>query len=210
MFIKDPELIEKKSFEIIKSGLLKSHGDGELQIILRAIHATGDFDYENLLVFKNNPVEAARGAFDKGCRVFADTRMAYSGINKRFLDEMGGKIFCFIDEEETRVIAEKKRITRSMASVERALMEGADVFVIGNAPTALFYLCSLIERERVLPSLVIGVPVGFVGARESKEYLRTMNVASISTRGSKGGSNVAAAIFNALMYSYRPEVKRWR
>ncbi|MGB9812707.1 MAG: precorrin-8X methylmutase [Thermovenabulum sp.] len=207
MFLKNPDEIEKKSFEIIKSKIENVYSNEELKIVLRVIHATGDFEYEKLLRFKNNPVEVGLSALKKGCSIFTDTRMAYAGINKKILQELNCNINCFIDDEEIFDKAKRENITRAMASVEMAVEKNIDIFVIGNAPTALFSLCQHIKEGKIVPSLVIGVPVGFVGACESKELLRKLKVPSISTEGTKGGSNVAAAIFNALLYM---AVGKWK
>lgn len=201
MYIKDPMAIEVKSMEIIAAGMAPhSFGEQELNVIKRTIHTTGDFDYQNIVHISDAAIEAGISAINSGCRIVTDTMMAYSGINKRSLEAAGCKIDCFIGHEDIFRIAKEKQITRSMAAMDHAAKEGVDIFVIGNAPTALYRIGELIRENKVAPKLIIGVPVGFVGAAESKEYIRGFEVPSITTVGTKGGSNVAAAILNALIY----------
>ncbi len=126
--------------------------------------------------------------------------MAYMGINKRALSKTQCELKCFIDDERAYTLSKNLNTTRSSIAIDLAVKEGIDMFVIGNAPTALFRLLELVEEGKVNPKFIVGVPVGFVGAEESKEYLREFNIPSISTVGTKGGSNVAASIINALLY----------
>lgn len=201
MYIKDPMAIETKSMEIISEGMTPhSFTEQELSIVKRTIHTTGDFDYQNIVSISEDAIEAGIAAIKSGCRIVTDTMMAYSGINKRSLEKAGCKIDCFISHEEIFRIAKEEQITRSMAAMDYAAKEGVDIFVIGNAPTALYRIGELIKEKKVAPKLIIGVPVGFVGAAESKEYIREFEVPSITTVGTKGGSNVAAAILNAIIY----------
>ncbi|HWQ30629.1 MAG TPA: precorrin-8X methylmutase [Negativicutes bacterium] len=201
MYIKDPLAIEEKSMEIIGRGMSsKDFDDQELKVVMRAIHTTGDFDYQNIIRISKGSIAAGIAAIKSGCRIVTDTRMAFSGINKRSLEEAGCNIDCYISEAEIFRLAKEKQITRSMAAMDHAAESGADIFVIGNAPTALFRLGELMQEGRVEPKLIVGVPVGFVGAAESKEYVRGFDIPSITTVGTKGGSNVAAAIMNALIY----------
>ena len=127
--------------------------------------------------------------------------MALSGINKIALSKLNGKAICYVNLEEVHKEAKEKQITRSMAAVEKACNDNVDIFVFGNAPTALFKLKELIKDGKAKPKLIIAVPVGFVGAAESKENLEELNVPYIRVKGRKGGSTVAAAIVNALMYN---------
>jgi len=201
MYIRDPKAIEEKSMEIIDSVMgANSFDEQELKVVKRAIHTTGDFDYQNIVSIKSGAIAAGISAIRSGCRIVTDTKMAFSGINKRSLEAAGCSINCYISEEEIFRIAKEKQITRSMAAMDYAAEAGADIFVIGNAPTALFRVGELIKEGRIAPRLIIGVPVGFVGAAESKEYIREFDTPSITTVGTKGGSNVAAAIMNALLY----------
>lgn len=201
MYIKNPEEIEAKSMEIIGREMsAKGFDEQELKIIMRTIHTTGDFDYQNIIAIKKDSINVGISAIKSGCRIVTDTRMAFSGINKRSLEASGCKIDCYISEEEIFRTAREKNMTRSMAAMDFAANSGVDIFVIGNAPTALFRIGELIDEGKAAPKLIIGVPVGFVGAAESKEYIRGFDIPSITTIGTKGGSNVAAAIMNALIY----------
>ena len=201
MYIKNPELIETKSFEIIDEGMTPHNfTDEELNVVKRTIHTTGDFDYQNIVIFKNNPIEIGIETIRSGCRIVTDTMMGFSGINKRALQKANCTMDNYVSHEEVFKIAKEKEITRSMAAVDFALSEGVDIFVVGNAPTALFRIGELIKEGKASPKLIIGVPVGFVGAKESKEYIREFNIPTITTKGTKGGSNVAASIVNALLY----------
>lgn len=201
MYIKDPTKIEDKSFDIIEAGMEKhSFTEEELKVVKRTIHTTGDFDYQNIVIFKNNAIEEGINAIKAGCRIVTDTKMAFSGINKIALNKAGCTLDTYIDNDKVRDIAKEAGITRSMAAIDMACENGVDIFVVGNAPTALFRIGELLEEGKISPKLIIGVPVGFVGAAESKEYARTLNIPTITTEGTKGGSNVAASIVNALLY----------
>jgi precorrin-8X/cobalt-precorrin-8 methylmutase len=201
MYIKDPMAIETKSMEIIREGLSShSYSEQELNVINRTIHTTGDFDYQNIVSISQGAIEAGIDAIKSGGRIVTDTMMAFSGINKRSLEKAGCKIDCYISHEDIFRLAKEKQVTRSMAAMDYAAAEGVDIFVIGNAPTALYRIGELIRENKVAPKLIIGVPVGFVGAAESKEYIRAFEVPTITTVGTKGGSNVAASILNAIIY----------
>lgn len=201
MYLNDPAMIEEKSVEIIEQAMVgMNFEENELAVVKRMIHTTGDFDYQRIVVFKNDPVNTGLKLLTQGCRIFTDTRMAWSGINKKALNKSGSELKCYIDDERVKELAQKKGTTRSYAAVDIASRDQVDIYVIGNAPTALFRIGELIKQGRVSPSLIIGVPVGFVGAAESKEFIRELDVPSITTEGPKGGSNVAAAVVNALLY----------
>lgn len=201
MYLNDPAMIEEKSMEIIEQAMVgMNFEENELAVVKRMIHTTGDFDYQRIVVFKNDPVNTGLKLLTQGCRIFTDTRMAWSGINKKALNKSGSELKCYIDDERVKELAQKKGTTRSYAAVDIASQDQVDIYVIGNAPTALFRIGELIKQGRVSPSLIIGVPVGFVGAAESKEFIRELDVPSITTEGPKGGSNVAAAVVNALLY----------
>jgi len=201
MYLKKPMEIENKSMEIIEVEL-GEHGMSpqELKVVERTIHTTGDFDYKNIVSIKSKAIEEGLKAIKGGCRIVTDTTMALSGINKPALEKLNCKVECFIGHPEIFKNAKLKGITRSMASMDHAACENVDIFVIGNAPTALYRIGELMKENKVFPKLIIGVPVGFVGAAESKEYIRAFDVPSITTIGTKGGSNVAASIVNALLY----------
>ncbi|PKK38824.1 Cobalt-precorrin-8x methylmutase [Clostridiaceae bacterium JG1575] len=202
-WIKNPQDIEQKSFEIIGE-LLGDRPLDPLQapIIKRVIHTTADFDYLEQLAFTEEAVPKALAALKQGARIVTDTTMALSGINKRALGQLGGEVRCYIADEEVARRAKETGQTRSFVAVDRALEE-ADrplIFVVGNAPTALLRLYERVRAGQAHPAFIVGVPVGFVNVVEAKELIRTLEVPSIVARGRKGGSNVAAAIINALLY----------
>lgn len=200
-----PEEIEKRSFEIIGEEL----GDVEFDalqepIIKRVIHTTADFDYLESLCFSENVVLKLQEAIRGGACIVTDTQMAKSGINKKELLKYGGEVFCFMSDEDVAQEAKRNQSTRAVASMDKAAALGKDlIFAIGNAPTALVRLYELIEEGRLSPKGIIGVPVGFVNVVEAKELIMQADVPYIVARGRKGGSNVAAAICNALLYGMR-------
>lgn len=199
-----PMEIERKSFEIITSELTIPLAAGTEDIVKRVIHATADFDYAENLVFSENAVKCARDAISGGCDIVTDTEMAKSGINKKILASFGGNVHCFVGNEAVAREAERRGVTRSKVAMEHAAgLEKPCIFVIGNAPTALMSLLDLAEAGKVSPALVVGAPVGFVHVVESKERLLASGLPYIVARGRKGGSNVAAAIVNALVYAIR-------
>lgn len=201
MYIKNPMEIENKSMDIIDEVMGDTNfSEEELIIAKRMIHTTGDFDYRKIIVFQNGFIEEAKGSISKGATIFTDTKMAYMGINKPALAKANCELKCFIDDERVFAMSKELKTTRSACAVDLAVAEGVDIFVIGNAPTALFRILELVKEGKINPKFVVGVPVGFVGAAESKEYLREFEIPSISTVGNKGGSNVAASIINALLY----------
>ena len=199
-YIKNPMEIENTSMKIIE-GEMGEHNftKEELSIIKRTIHTTADFEYKDLVEISKGAIEASKEIFKKPFIIYTDTNMALSGINKIALSN--GKAICYVNLEEVHKEAKEKQITRSMAAVEKACNDNVDIFVFGNAPTALFKLKELIKDGKAKPKLIIAVPVGFVGAAESKENLEELNVPYIRVKGRKGGSTVAAAIVNALMYN---------
>lgn len=201
-YIKVPHLIEEKSFEIITEELGDKTFPEEIgKIVKRIIHTTADFQYADITVISPGAIESAKEALRRGANIVTDTQMAKAGINKTKLGELGGEIHCYIGDADVAKKAKEKGITRAMVSMEKAIEDKKnEIFVIGNAPTALFELKRYIEEGKIRPALVVGVPVGFVGAAESKEEFESMNVPYIITRGRKGGSTVGAAIINALLY----------
>lgn len=202
-YIKDPQAIESKSFEIITE-LMGERSLDPLQapIIKRVIHTTADFDYLDQLVFSKDAVEKAHAAFKKGAVVVTDTTMALAGINKKALAKSGCQGVCFIGSEEVAALAKENKTTRSAVAVQYAFqhIHQPIIFVCGNAPTALIELHNYIQKGGRRPELVIGVPVGFVNVVESKELILSSDLPYIIAKGRKGGSNVAAAICNALLY----------
>lgn len=204
-----PADIEKRSFEMIGELLVQEYGNPMLDpkqepIIKRVIHTTADFSYVDTLFFSENVVDKALEVIHGGCTIITDTNMALAGINKRRLGLYGGEAYCFMADETVAAEAKARGITRAMVSMERAAKMADDgrklVFTIGNAPTALVHLYEMIENGQINPALVIGVPVGFVNVVQSKELIMQTEVPCIVARGRKGGSNVAAAIVNALIY----------
>ena len=173
----------------------------EEMIIKRAIHTTADFDYLNILKISDGAIKKISDAIRDSAIIYTDTTMIMSGINKRKLSSFGGEVACLVSDERTFKRAEKEGITRSMAAVELALEDKRKkIFVFGNAPTALYRLIELDPNGDNFEA-VIGVPVGFVGAAESKEELERTELDYIFSKGRKGGSNLAAAIINAFLYN---------
>lgn len=199
-----PEKIEEESFAIITRELGDRILDEKLApIVKRVIHTTADFDYVDNLYFSPDAVNVALEAINRGALIFTDTNMARSGINKTMLSQFGGEALCYIADEDVASSAKSRATTRAVAAVDKAasLMDARPlVFAVGNAPTALMRIVELQKKGKLSPSFVIGAPVGFVNVVESKEQLREAGIPSIIARGRKGGSNVAAAICNALLY----------
>jgi precorrin-8X/cobalt-precorrin-8 methylmutase len=197
-----PMDIEKRSFEIITELLGDRVLDPENELVIkRVIHTSADFDYADNLVFTPHAVQKGIEALKNGCHIVTDTQMAKAGINKTILGKLGGEVHCFMSDPDVAEEAKQRGVTRAVVSMERAAaLQQPCIFAIGNAPTALFSLCDLMEQGKVDPALIIGVPVGFVNVVESKEKVMEMPVPSIVAKGRKGGSNVAAAICNALLY----------
>lgn len=197
-----PEDIEKKSFEIITEILGDRVLDEEnAEVIKRVIHTSADFDYADNLYFSENVTKTFVEAIKNGAHIVTDTQMAKSGINKRLLAKHGGEVHCFISDEDVAEAAKKRGVTRAIISMEKACtLDKPVIFAIGNAPTALIKVKELIEEGKINPVGVIGVPVGFVNVITSKEGIIDSNIPCIVARGRKGGSNVAAAIVNALIY----------
>ena len=193
-YIKNPMEIENTSMKIIESEMGEHNfSKEELSIIKRTIHTTADFEYKDLVEISKDAIEASKEVFKRSFTIYTDTNMALSKLN--------GKAICYVNLDEVHKEAKEKGITRSMAAVEKACNDDVDIFVFGNAPTALFKLKELIKCKKANPKLIIAVPVGFVGAAESKENLDELNVPYIRVKGRKGGSTVAASIVNALMYN---------
>ena len=197
-----PMDIEKRSFEIITEELgEKKLIPGTELVVKRCIHTSADFDYADNLCFSPDVIEKALEAIRNGACIVTDTQMAKSGINKRALSRYGGEVYCFMSDEDVAELAKKNGTTRATASMDKAdSLDKKLIFAIGNAPTALVRLYELIEEGKLSPELVIGVPVGFVNVVQSKELIMEADVPYIVARGRKGGSNVAAAICNALLY----------
>ncbi len=201
-----PDEIEKKSFEIISREMQGIDIDKEkAPIIKRVIHTTADFEYVDNLVFSKNAVQNAIEALRNGVDIVTDTQMAMAGISKTTALKSKTEIHCFISDPEVARLAKERRVTRASICMERAAEIKKPVIVaVGNAPTALIRLDELIKAGKVKPILIIGVPVGFVNVVESKELIMKSGNEFIVAKGRKGGSNVAAAIVNALLYMAYP------
>lgn len=199
--LSNPKLIEDKSFEIISRLLpdLKLPY-AQKEVLKRVIHATTDLSYAQDLFFHPQAVKAGIKAIKEGRDVICDVSMVKAGINKKALRGFGGKVSCFINDRDVVKQASELKMARAILAMRKAagFMNGA-IVAIGNAPTALFELCDLVKKGKVKPALIIGVPVGFVGAVESKESLTGLRVPHITNSSTKGGSSVAAAITNALL-----------
>ena len=197
-----PMDIEKRSFEIITEILGQRQLDPENELVIkRAIHTTADFDYADNLVFSPHAVQRGIAALKDGCDIVTDTQMAKSGINKTILGKLGGQVHCFMSDADVAQEAKARGVTRAMVSMERAAtLNKPCIFAIGNAPTALISIRELIDAGKLNPALIVGVPVGFVNVVESKELILELDTPHIVARGRKGGSNVAAAICNAMLY----------
>lgn len=197
-----PMEIEKRSFAIITEELGDRKIDPEFApVVKRVIHTTADFDYYDNLAFSEHAVVKMMDAIRSGCDIVTDTTMALSGINKKMLSRFGGKVHCFIGDEDVAAQAKARGVTRSLVSMEKAAqLEKPLIFAVGNAPTALFSICDLYRAGKLKPQMVIGVPVGFVNVVEAKEEVIQTLPDYIVARGRKGGSNVAAAIVNAALY----------
>lgn len=199
-----PEEIEKKSFSMI-SGELKQRGitlkTEEAPITMRVIHTSADFDYADTMTYSAGAVKTAKDLLLNGADIVTDTNMALAGINKAALASLGGEAHCFMADAQVAALARERETTRAAVSMEKARNIGKTViFAIGNAPTALIRLCEMMEESDWRPAFVIGVPVGFVNVEAAKEMIMETDVSYIVNRGRKGGSNIAAAICNALLY----------
>lgn len=199
-----PEEIEARSMAIIESEMPRGTWEpGELAVVKRCIHTSADFDYAENLYFSDGAVKRVLELMSggSGFTIITDTNMAAAGVNKRALEKLGGTVRCFMAEPDVAAEAKKRGVTRAIVSMERAAeLPGPLIFAIGNAPTALIRLYELVESGNVKPELIIGVPVGFVNVVESKELICRTEVPCIVARRRKGGSNIAAAICNALLY----------
>ncbi len=197
-----PNEIEKRSMEIITQELNgRTWPEPQFSIVKRCIHTSADFDYADNLRFSENAAMLGVEALRRGAVIVTDTKMAWSGINKKKLAEYGGEAYCFMSDEDVAKEAQERGCTRAAICMERGAALGKEViFAVGNAPTALIRLYELIQEGKVNPALIIGAPVGFVNVVEAKELIMTAGVPYIVPRGRKGGSNIAATICNAMLY----------
>lgn len=201
-----PAEIEAESFRIIEAEFTAQTGrkktdysEGEFKVLQRVIHATGDFSLADSLVFQHEPIAAAIAAIRGGGNVITDVTMVASGVSGSILARFGGQVICRVAEQETAALAGKAGTTRADAAMQRSCGENIAAIAIGNAPTALVSALRLIEEGKMMPGVVIGVPVGFVNAAESKELLKHYRIPAITITGRRGGSPIAAAITNALL-----------
>ncbi len=200
-----PDEIERRSMEIIESeiGDTSHLSESEKIVVKRVIHTTADFEYLHNLKFSENAVEIIKNTFKNQAVIVTDTQMALSGINKQALKKLGCEIYCFMSDKDVAEQSKLKGTTRAAVSMEKAaelLKNKSIIFVIGNAPTALIKICELIEKEQLNPAAIIGTPVGFVNVIQSKRLVMQTDVPYIIADGRKGGSNVAAAVCNAILY----------
>ena len=197
-----PNEIEKRSMEIITQELNgRTWPEPQFSIVKRCIHTSADFDYADNLCFSENAAMLGVEALRRGAVIVTDTKMAWSGINKKKLAEYGGEAYCFMSDEDVAKEAQERGCTRAAICMERGAALGKEViFAVGNAPTALIRLYELIQEGKVDPALIIGAPVGFVNVVEAKELIMTAGVPYIVPKGRKGGSNIAATICNAMLY----------
>lgn len=172
-------------------------------MVKRCIHTAADFDYAENLYFSDGAVELAVNLMKSGngFTIVTDTNMALAGVNKAALKQLNGTVRCFMADPDVAAEAKKRGVTRAIVSMERAAkLDGPVIFAIGNAPTALIRLYEMMQKDEIHPDFIIGTPVGFVNVVESKEFICQSDVPCIVARGRKGGSNIAAAVCNALMY----------
>lgn len=200
-----PEEIEAESFRIIDAEV-GAHlwSSAEWPVVRRVIHTSADFDYARSMVFSADAVAKGIEALRRGRGIVTDTNMALAGIGKARRERFGIRAACFVADPDVAMAAYGEGVTRSILAMRKGAADpGNGIFVMGNAPTALFELLRLMREENLRPDLIVGLPVGFVGAAESKERLifeaSEMKTPFITSRGRKGGSNVAAAVVNALL-----------
>lgn len=202
LVLSNPKSIEQKSMEIIEESLpgLAKLPHGEREIVKRIVHTTGDVSIAGLVTIHPQAVEAGLEAIRNGRTIATDINMLKVGINPGRLRSFGIDVVCYISDPDVAREAKERRLTRAMVAMERAAREAkGGIVAIGNAPTALFTLCRMIQKGEAAPALVVGTPVGFVGACESKETLSEMSIPYITIPGTRGGSAIAVAAVNALL-----------
>jgi len=196
-----PEEIEALSFAIIdREAGAHDFPPNQWNIVRRMIHTSADFEYMKTVRFHPRAIDAGLSAIVSGKTIVTDTEMARSGIRKKDAARFGSQVICLMGEETVRDLAKKSGQTRARAAVDAAvpLMKNG-IYVIGNAPTALLRLMELMKDKMAEPALIVGLPVGFVNAAESKAELIKTDIPFISNTGRKGGSNIAASVINALL-----------
>jgi precorrin-8X/cobalt-precorrin-8 methylmutase len=202
--------IEKRSMEMIEQEV-GEHSYNELEwiIVRRVIHATADFDFakQNAIIFHKDAIKSALQAIKNKCAIVGDSDIVLAGLNKKSLQDYGIRAVCYISDPAIADEAKKMNKTRAEVSMRKAVKDiNNGIVAIGNAPTALYEIIKMVRENAVKPALIIGIPVGFVSAVESKEELLTVNLPYITNRGRKGGSTVAASIINALFNIYRDKI----
>jgi len=206
-YVKNPKAIEDKSMEIIYD-YVKDLGltDDEVRVVSRTVHASGDVEYAQLVKMSPDAVQKGIEALDNGADIYTDVEMVRTGISKPALKIRGNEVHCLIKDENVAKMAKELGVTRSIAAMRTFGKQLDQIVAIGNAPTALYEVLRLALEEGIKPALIIGIPVGFVGAAESKDYLMEVSpVPYITVKGNKGGSPIAASVCNALLYT---DVKR--
>lgn len=202
--------IEKLSFKIIDAEI-GSHGYNELEwpIVRRVIHATADFDFarKGRIIFHNNPIDSAFNAIKNKCNIVTDVDMVLSALNRKSISDLGLKSACYISD---KTLSDKARLYNKTRS-EMAMRYAADeinggIVAIGNAPTSLYEIINMVRENVTKPALIVGIPVGFVSASESKDELRKIDIPFISNIGRKGGSPAASSIVNAIMLLYKSKL----
>lgn len=208
--ITNPNAIESESMQIIGKELSHLALPHELApVIKRVVHTTADFEYAHLFEAHPQALENCHQALKNGSKIYTDTSMIIAGLGKAALNEFNCTAHCFVHDSDVVQRAKETQLTRSIIGIEKAATDPAfSIYIIGNAPTALVRLCELYKEGKVNPSIVIGVPVGFVGAAESKEMLKESGMPFMTVRGRKGGSTVGVAILNAILYQLRNELHK--
>ena len=198
----NPHKIEEKSMKIIDDKIGKLNcTNQQAKTIKRVIHATAQLDMGDLVRFSFDAVNKAKNLIENGADIITDVNMLKAGINERKLKKYGGQVKCFIADEDIRKKSENTGLTRSIISMRKAAkLDNKKIFAIGNAPTALFELLRLKEEENMNIDFIVGTPVGFVGAKESKDMLMKTDIPYISLEGKRGGSSIAASIVNSIIY----------
>ena len=203
-----PNEIEKRSFAIITEELQErglSVPEREAPVTKRVIHTSADFEYAETMTYSENAIDIMQDLIRQGAHIVTDTNMAKSGISKTTLAKFGGEVHCFIADPDVAAAAKERGITRAAVCMEKAAKMSQDtgkpiIFAIGNAPTALIRLREMYDEGSFKPAFIVGVPVGFVNVVAAKELIIGTDIPYIIDRGRKGGSNIAAAICNAVMY----------
>ncbi len=196
--------IVDKSMKLIRKAIesdLAEIPNDQVPIVERVVHTTADPEFAKLLVISGDAVKAGVAAIKSGAKVITDVKMVKAGINEARLKKFGGKVTTYLNDERTMELAKSGSLTRSAAAMRLAINDGLDggIVLIGNAPTAAFELAEQIRKKTVKPALIVAVPVGYVGAAESKEAVAKLPIPYIITKGRKGGSTIAVAVFNALL-----------